>query len=137
MINKYRDFFFYLNRGVHTFVSYLSKYKITPKPSVMYLELTYRCTCKCGFCNRWQIGPKLAHHELTTKEVKRVLSEAYKIGVRYVGFTGGEAFLREDVFKIGQFAKDLGITATVASNGTLINKKNIDKIVRIFSYNLT
>ncbi len=133
MINKYRDLFFYLNRGIYTFISYLSKYKIPPKPSVMYLELTYRCTCKCGFCERWKIGPRLTKNELTTEEVKRVLSEAYQIGVRYVGFTGGEAFLREDIFKIGKFARDLGLTVTVASNGTLINEDNANKIARTFA----
>lgn len=133
MVSKIKNLFFYLNRGIYTFISYWSQYKITPKPSVMYLELTYRCNCKCGFCERWKIGPKLVKDELTTKEVKRVLSEAYKTGVRYVGFTGGEAFLREDIFKIGQFARDLGLSVTIASNGTLINEKNVDKIARTFA----
>lgn len=99
----------------------------------MYLELTYRCTCRCKFCERWKIGPKLAANELTTGEVKKVLTDAYRLGVRYVGFTGGEVFLRKDIFKIGRFAKKLGLSVTVASNGTLIDEGKAKKIAENFA----
>lgn len=128
MIEKIKTIYFKIFRGLHTFVSYWSKYEIPPKPSVMYVELTYRCTCKCGFCERWKIGPKMSKNELTTNEWKTILTDAYRIGVRYVGFTGGEVFLRKDIFELGKFAKDLGLNVTVASNGTLINEKNVKKI---------
>jgi len=132
MTKSLEDLSFYLGRGIHTFASYWSNYQITPKPSVAYFELTYRCTCKCGFCERWKVGPKLAKNELTTEEVKKTLSEAHKIGVRNIGFTGGEPFLRKDIFEIAQFAKKIGLAITVASNGTLINKNNIGKIAKSF-----
>jgi MoaA/NifB/PqqE/SkfB family radical SAM enzyme len=74
----------------------------------------------------------MASRELTTEEIKKLLKDAYEIGVRYVGLTGGEAFLRKDIFEIGKFAKGLGINVTVASNGTLINEKNIEEISKSF-----
>lgn len=123
---------FYASRGLQTAVSYWSGYAIAPRPSVMYLELTYRCTCKCAFCERWKVGPQMASQELTTEEIKKLLKDAYEIGVRYVGLTGGEAFLRKDIFEIGKFTKSLGMNVTVASNGTLINEKNIDEIANSF-----
>jgi len=132
MNKKPKNLGFYLVRGLETFVSYWSGYRITPKPSVMYLELTYRCNCRCKFCERWKIDPKLAKKELTTKEVKRLLVEARQLGVKNVGFTGGEPFLREDIFEIGKFAKKIGLDIVVASNGTLINKKNIKEIAATF-----
>lgn len=132
MISNIKTKLFYVMRGVHTFVSFWSGYKITPKPSVMYLELTYCCTCKCGFCLRWKVGPKMAKNELTTTEIKKLLSDAYKIGTRYVGFTGGEPFLREDIFELGNYARKIGLNVNVASNGTLINEGNIEKIVETF-----
>lgn len=116
-----------------TFISYWSRYKIVPKPSVMYLEVTYRCTCKCSFCDRWKIGPEMASKELTTEEIKKLLKDAYGIGVRYVGLTGGEAFLRKDIFEIGAYARSLGMNITVASNGTLINESNIGDIAKTFN----
>ena len=133
MVNKLTTLSFFIGRGIHTFVSYWSGYKITPKPGVAYLELTYRCTCRCHFCERWKIGPKMAEEELTTEEIKHLLVDAYKIGVRYMGFTGGEAFLRKDIFEIGKFAKKLGLTLTIASNGTLITEKNVGEIAKYFS----
>lgn len=133
MTIKLKDLSFFYERGIHAFAAYWSNYRIKPKPSVMYFELTYRCTCRCLFCERWKIGPSLAKNELTTDEIKQILNDAYKIGVRYVGFTGGEAFLRNDIFEIGGFAKKLGFNVTVASNGTLIDTKNIRKIANNFS----
>ncbi len=132
MTSSLKDLSFYLGRGIHTFACYWSNYQITPKPSVMYFELTYRCTCKCGFCERWKVGPKLAKNELTTEEIKKTLSEARKVGVRNVGFTGGEPFLRKDIFEIAQHAKKIGLAITVASNGTLINRDNVKKIAVSF-----
>lgn len=130
---KLKDLSFYLGRGIHTGAAYWSNYRIIPKPSVMYFELTYRCTCRCQFCERWKIGSKLAKNELTTSEVKRVLTDAYGLGVRYVGFTGGEAFLRKDIFEIGRFAKELGLNVTVASNGTLIDENRAKRIAENFA----
>ena len=132
MFKKIESFRFYLGRGAHTFLSYWSGYRITPKPTVMYFELTYRCTCKCKFCERWKVGPKLAQDELTTEEIKRILADAYKLGVRYLGLTGGEPLLRKDLFKIAGFAKKIGLNVTMASNGTLINEKNIKHIAKSF-----
>ena len=132
MLNRFKTLFFYIVRGIETFISYWSNYSFTPKPSVMYMELTYRCNCRCKFCERWKIGPQAHQKELTTEEVKKILIQAYKIGVRYVGFTGGEPFLRKDIFEIGKFAKNMGLTVTVASNGTLINENNIKEIVTAF-----
>ncbi len=123
---------FYLTRGIHTFVSYWSKYSLTPKPSVMYLEVTYRCTLKCSFCDRWIVGPKMIDQELKLEEMKNLLKDAAGIGVRYLGLTGGEAFLRKELFEIGRFAKKLGMTVTVASNGSLINERNIEEVQRSF-----
>ena len=132
MLKKFKTLFFYPVRGIETFVSYWSRYSRTPKPSVMYLELTYRCNCRCQFCERWKIGPKMASKELTTKEVKKLLTEAYQLGVRYIGLTGGEPFLRKDIFEIGKFAKKMGFNITVASNGTLLNRKNIKDVIAAF-----
>jgi len=123
---------FYLVRGIHTFLSYWSRYSITPKPAVMYLELTYRCTLKCSFCDRWIIGPPMRERELKLEEIKVLLNDAAKIGVRYLGLTGGEAFLRPEIFEIGQFAKSLGMKVTVASNGTLISERTIREVKKSF-----
>ena len=131
-LDKLRTIGFNLVRGPLTFVSYWSGYAITPKPSVMYLELTYRCNLRCGFCERWKVGPSLASQELTTAQVKRILTEAYRIGVRYLGLTGGEVLLRRDIFELGQFAKKLGMNVSIASNGTLINERNIDSVLSSF-----
>ena len=124
---------FYVTRGLDTFVSYWSGYRLTPKPSVLYLELTYRCTLRCSFCERWKVGPGLASSELTTEQIKKTISDAHRIGVRYLGLTGGEMFLRRDVLEIGKYARSLGMNVTAATNGTLINEKNIKEVADSFN----
>lgn len=132
MIKKLKNYLFYFIRGIETFVSYWSGYLIPPKPSVMYLEMTYCCTCRCGFCERWKVGPKLAKNELTTAQWKRFLTQARRLGVKNIGFTGGEPLLKKDIFQIARFAKKLGFNITLATNGTLVNQKNAKKIAAIF-----
>lgn len=122
----------YVLRGAETFVSFHSNYRILPRPSAMYVELTYRCNCRCKFCERWTVSPDEVKEELNQEEVKRLLAAARGLGVRFVGFTGGEPFLRKDIFEIARFARRIGLSTTVASNGTLINRENVKEVASLF-----
>jgi len=98
------------------------------------IEITGRCNLQCKHCymNSDLIARK---NELKTEEWKSFFREVKndfgkKIGI-YI--TGGEPFLREDIFKILEFLKKEGFEASVVSNGLLINPKNIEKIKNLVS----
>ena len=50
-------------------------------------------------------------------------------------FSGGEPLMREDLFELGAYARELGIRPVISTNGTLITKSVAGKIKEIgFAY---
>ncbi len=58
--------------------------------------VTYRCNLRCGMCHIWKKKP--APDELDAREIDRFFK--YANGFSWVGLTGGEPFLREDLPEI-------------------------------------
>jgi len=68
--------------------------------------------------------------ELTTREAKEMLAAARAAGVEDVIVSGGEPFLREDLLDILGHMARLGMTARIASNGSLITGALLDDLRR-------
>ncbi|MDD5097226.1 MAG: radical SAM protein [Candidatus Omnitrophica bacterium] len=84
-------------------------------------ELTYRCNFHCRHC---YIPLKYRKQkELKTQDIFSILDQLAKMGCFYLGFTGGEPFLRKDIMEILWYAKKKGFEIIVYTNGSLINKK--------------
>ena len=49
-------------------------------------------------------------------------------GVRHIGFTGGEVFLRQDALPIMKRASDLGMSTSVVTNGSLLTEEVIRQL---------
>ncbi len=89
-------------------------------------ELTYRCNFNCAHCYVPKSYRKRG--ELKTKEVFSVLDALRDIGCFYLGFTGGEVFLRKDITRILWYAKRKGFEIIIYSNGSLINEALADEL---------
>lgn len=83
------------------------------------LELTRRCNLKCLHCYIDQ--PKTYKNELSTAEIKSIISQLAKAGSMSLIFTGGEVFLRDDILELCSFARSLGFDLRIFTNGTLID----------------
>ena len=72
----------------------------------------------------------LKGYELELKDVKRVFDElsGWKSDFAVV-ITGGEAFLRKDIFQVFQYAQGANLKIEVVSNGALINPEMAEKII--------
>ncbi|MDX3536036.1 radical SAM protein [Streptomyces sp. MB09-01] len=90
--------------------------------------VTFRCNSLCGYCNVWQDDKFKGYEELTLERARQILDELHELGVRYVDFTGGEPVLHPHIDGIVQYAKSLGMTVEVTSNGIRF-AKHIDAIV--------
>lgn len=100
---------------------------------VVVLCLTRRCNLNCRHC--YSGGSSNTHDELSTEEIKRLLEELKSWGSPFVIFSGGEPFLREDIFELGKHAENLGLPAIISSNGTLITREKAAKTADAgFSY---
>jgi len=71
------------------------------------LFVGYTCLNDCRFC---VVADKRIYPDKSTEQIKEELEDAYLKGAREVVFTGGEFTIREDVFDIVRFAKEIGYT---------------------------
>lgn len=99
------------------------------KPRYFAFALTDRCQSRCATCNGWQTPSEKKSDELSTNDWKFVLSSLKKwIGSFDFIFTGGEPFLREDIFELADYAAKLGIQPKVITNALALQNK-CEKII--------
>ncbi len=97
------------------------------KPLWVYISLSHECTYNCQMCGVVKI---LKGYELDIKDVKRVFDELAGWDWDFsVVITGGEAFLREDIFEVFKYAQKTNLKIEVVSNGALINQDISEKIM--------
>ncbi len=92
-------------------------YKARSPESVTF-ELTYGCNLRCVHC--YNPTHRALPHELSTKEVCSILDQVADLGVVNLSFSGGELFVRPDIFDIFRHAKGLGFVLYLLSNATRI-----------------
>lgn len=85
-------------------------------PIVAHLDLTYRCNERCIHCYL----PHDSRVEMATDEVARVLQQLAQAGTLFLILSGGEIFLRPDLFEIIELARRLNFCVTLKTNATLI-----------------
>jgi radical SAM protein with 4Fe4S-binding SPASM domain len=100
-------------------------------PLRVMFELTYGCNFRCKHCYVPASYKKKARRELNTKEVFSILDQLKDLGCFYLGFTGGEPFLREDIFKILWYAKRKGFQLIIYTNGSLIDEDKAEGLKQL------
>jgi AdoMet-dependent heme synthase len=100
-------------------------------PIKAMFELTYRCNLKCRHCYVVPSAVNERRKELETKQVFTILDQLAGAGCLNIGFTGGEPFLRKDIFEILGYAKNKGLNVIVLTNGTLITPEKADRLKRL------
>jgi radical SAM protein with 4Fe4S-binding SPASM domain len=96
-------------------------------PISVLIELTYRCNLKCSHCY-------LAEKNMTglpLQIIKDILDQLAEQGTLFLTFSGGEIFLREDLFQIAHYASSKNFAINLFTNGTLINEKTADAIAEL------
>ncbi len=94
-------------------------------PIEALFELTHRCNLRCIHC---YIDSE-KKRELSTNGVMRALDVLSQNGTITIIFSGGEALLRPDIFDILKYAKKTGFISTLFTNGTLIDKSNVKRLI--------
>ncbi len=97
-------------------------------PLHIMFELTYKCNLKCVHC---YVVNKNEYKELTTEEVKNILTQLADLGGLFITFTGGEIFVRPDILEILNYAKEKHFVIRFFTNGTLINKQIAKELSKI------
>jgi radical SAM protein with 4Fe4S-binding SPASM domain len=85
-------------------------------PLGVQLDLTYRCNERCVHCYLDHDD----HGEMTLAEIKDLLEELADAGVFFLTISGGEIFLRPDLFDILAHARRLLFSVKIKTNAILI-----------------
>lgn len=97
------------------------------------MELTERCNNDCIHCciNLPADDQAARERELSTVQIKAILTEAASLGCMTVRYTGGEPLLREDFEELYLFARRLGLRVLLFTNATLVTPHLADLLARI------
>lgn len=99
-------------------------------PLNVMMELTWRCGAACSFCYLGATGRLNARRrELKTAEVKAFMRR-FPAGTRFY-FTGGEPFLRRDIFSILAFAAERGFSWGVNTNGLCLDERGVKRLAAL------
>jgi len=88
-------------------------------PIFVQFDVTNACNLHCAHCIT-SSGDAL-ENELSTDEALKLIEELAELNVFQIGFSGGEVFVRKDIFQLMERAKELGIRVQVTTNATLVN----------------
>lgn len=78
----------------HTFIQPLRSKPMTPR--AMHFISTHRCNARCVMCGIWK-ETDTEEEELSPEALDRILADDLFVKMEYVGISGGEPFLREDL----------------------------------------
>jgi radical SAM protein with 4Fe4S-binding SPASM domain len=102
-------------------------------PISVQLLLTHRCNLNCIYCSVEEYNEK--ELELSAQEWIALLKRLKESGVFTIDLSGGEIFLREDIFEILEAAIKFNFPKiTITSNGTLIND-DIGRRLKALNFN--
>lgn len=102
-----------------------------PAPMLVNLEITKRCNLRCIHCDirkTPETYSDITSKEFSTSEVKEIIDSLKSIGTKYISISGGEPFLRNDIFELIEYIKNTGMALHISTNGLLITKEVAKRI---------
>lgn len=103
-------------------------YSKNPIVEIINLGITEACNLRCKHCYLGAGSAK--ENELTTEEITLLIDDAKKLGLKRLNITGGEPFLRNDLFEIVKYAIKSKISVCILTNGTLITENIAEELGR-------
>ncbi len=94
------------------------------RPLSVHFDLTYRCNERCVHCYLDHDD----HGELTTAECLQVLDDLARSGALFLTFSGGEIFLRPDLYEILAAARRLHFDISLKTNALLVTPERAARL---------
>jgi radical SAM protein with 4Fe4S-binding SPASM domain len=94
------------------------------RPLSVHFDLTYRCNERCVHCYLDHDD----HGELSTAECLTVLDDLARSGTLFLTFSGGEIFLRPDLYEILAAARRLHFDISLKSNALLVTPERAARL---------
>lgn len=100
-----------------------------PPPFLVSYSITTKCNLSCKHCYS-ESNEEAGYDDLTTDETLKLIDEIANWGIGLLVFDGGEPLLREDFFRIAEYASSKGVITGIGSNGTLIDRGIAERLVK-------
>jgi len=101
------------------------------RPTYAYIAITSLCNSQCKYCDMWK---NKGENEPTTEEWKIIINDLAEIGVVTLTLSGGEPFIRKELFELAFHAKSCDIFTMVVTNMSLFKKNHIKPIAENFDF---
>lgn len=97
---------------------------LVPTLDIIYLYITPYCNLNCKHCWTSSIRLEESKEEVLPLEgIKEVILQGVELGAKAVKITGGEPFIRDDLFDLLYWLKGLKLDISIETNATLIGAK--------------
>ncbi len=101
-------------------------------PLKVTYEVTQACNLHCMHCS--SRADTRAEDEFSTSEAKKIIDQLDSMKAPVLGFSGGEPFLREDLFDLMKYAISKGMLVNVATNGLLMDEETAHALKKMGIY---
>lgn len=95
----------------------------------LYVFVTNDCNLRCTHCYV-SSGDYVPENEMTGDDIYRLVDEARELGVQRFYFTGGEPFMRRDIFKLIEYACSES-ELVILTNATFFNKSILARLTEV------
>ncbi len=89
---------------------------------------TFACDNNCVHCV--SAGKPAFKDEVDTKGALHIVDEVSDFGAGFFGVTGGQPFLRKDLFEVLDHAAGLGLNTSIITDGRMLNEDAIQHIIK-------
>lgn len=101
---------------------------VRPSSAQVYIE--NKCHLKCEHCYESEESHPTSVR-MSLEDYERLFDSLAQLGVLYLTLTGGEIFLRRDIFQILTAAKKRRFAITLFTSGTLLNEEKVRKLAAL------
>ena len=93
-------------------------------PVISCYYITRKCNYSCDYCSAKDNDSQ----DLPTKKSLEVVDKLFMLGNRNLSITGGEPYLREDIYDVIEYASSKNMKVVSVTNGSLFNSKIINRL---------
>lgn len=113
--------------GAGTFAALTERLIARNVPVHALYEITERCNYACSHCYL----PHRGDAELTTAEALDAIDQLAEAGTIFLTLSGGEIFLRRDVWEIAERAVEREMVLRLFTNGYLVDEEKADRLAAL------
>jgi radical SAM protein with 4Fe4S-binding SPASM domain len=103
-----------------------NKYKV---PFKIFFDVTNKCNSRCIHCYNDSGTSKVEEMDLIT--INNLAAEMSELGIFQISISGGEPFVRKEIFEIIKIFNQNGIDVSITTNGLNLTKDKVNCLTKL------